>query len=160
MTAHRDKPAALPYFPPMRIAFSLFADAANLSQEGKLNVLGVFDAVQVGQLPAVHPRAHLVARITGGRGDVGAHVMTLTWRSPSGEVIWSSNGELRIEEPPPGVEEMDLPFIAALDLPLDRTGTFTLSIEIGGRQMASVPLQVRSAAPPPGPLIPGGQLVS
>lgn len=144
----------------MRIAFALFADAANLSQEGKLNVLGVFDAVQVGQLPTIHPRANLVARITGTRSDTGAHTMTLTWRSPSGETIWSSNGELRIEQPPPGVEQMDLPFIAALDLPLDKPGIFTLSIDIGGAAMASVPLQVRSVAPPPGPMIPGGPLVS
>lgn len=144
----------------MRIAFTLFADAANLSQEGKLNVLGVFDAVQVGSLPAVHPRAHLVARIVGTRGDVGAHMMALTWRSPSGETLWSSNGELRIEPPPSGVEEMDLPFIAALDLALDRAGTFTLSIDVDGTQMATAPLQVRSSAPPAGPMIPGGQLVS
>jgi hypothetical protein len=144
----------------MRISFALFADAANLSQEGKLNVLGVFDAVQVGQLPTIHPRAHVVARITGTRGDAGVHVMTLTWRSPSGEVIWTSNGELRIEQAPTGVEEMDLPFIAALDLPLDQPGKFALSIDIGGQQMANVPLQVRSAAPPAGPMIPGGPLVS
>ena len=144
----------------MRIAFTLFADAANLSQEGKLNVLGVFDAVQVGSVPAVHPRAHLVARIVGARSDVGAHAMALTWRSPSGETLWSSTGELRIEAPPTGIEEMDLPFIAALDLPLDRVGTFSLTIDIDGTQMASVPLQVRSAAPPAGPMIPGGQLVS
>jgi hypothetical protein len=144
----------------MRIAFTLFADAANLSQEGKLNVLGVFDAVQVGSVPAVHPRAHLVARIVGTRGDAGAHAMALTWRSPSGDTLWSSSGELRIDAPPPGVEEMDLPFIAALDLPLDQVGTFTLAIDIDGTQMASVPLQVRSAAPAAGPMIPGGPLVS
>lgn len=144
----------------MRIAFTLFADAANLSQEGKLNVLGVFDAVQVGSVPAVHPRAHLVARIVGTRNDVGAHVMALTWRSPSGETLWSSSGELRIEAPPAGVEEMDMPFIAALDLPLDRVGTFALTLDIDGTQMASVPLQVRSSAPPAGPMIPGGALVS
>ena len=34
----------------MHISFAVFADAANLSQEGKLNILGVFDAVQVGGL--------------------------------------------------------------------------------------------------------------
>jgi hypothetical protein len=144
----------------MRIAFALFADAANLSQEGKLNVLGVFDAVQVGSLPSLHPRAHLVARITGSRSDAGAHVMTLSWRNPAAHTMWTSNGELRIEAPPQGIEAMDLPFIAALDLPLDQPGTFTLVIEIGGVEMASVPLQVRSAAPPPGPMIPGGPLVS
>ena len=54
----------------MQVAFALFADAANLSQEGKLNVLGVFDALQVGSLPAVHPRAHLVVHLKGTPTDV------------------------------------------------------------------------------------------
>ena len=144
----------------MKIAFALLADAANLSQEGKLNILGVFDAVHVASLPAVHPRAHLVARINGGRSDVGTHAMTLSWRAPDGTIMWSTSGELRVETPPAGVEELDLPFVAALDLPVDRSGTFTLAIAIGGREMAVVPLQVRSSAPPPGPIIPGSPLVS
>lgn len=144
----------------MRIAFALFADAANLSQEGKLNILGVFDAVQVGSLPAVHPRAHLVARITGTRGDIGTHSMTLNWRSPDGTLLWSTTGELRVDGPPMGVDEMELPFIAALDLPLDKPGTFTLGIGIGESEVALVPLQVRSASPPAGPMIPPGPLVS
>jgi hypothetical protein len=144
----------------MRISFALFADAANLSQEGKLNILGVFDAVQVGQLPTIHPRAHVVARIVGARNEAGTHTMTLTWRSPSGEVIWTSNGELRVEAPPAGIEEMDLPFVAALDLPLDQPGRFTLSLELDGQLAVALPLQVRSVAAPPGPKIPGGPLVS
>jgi len=47
----------------MHISFAVFADAANLSQEGKLNILGVFDAVQVSAFPSVHPRTHLVVRL-------------------------------------------------------------------------------------------------
>ena len=144
----------------MRIAFALFADAANLSQEGKLNILGVFDAVQVGSLPAVHPRAHLVVRLTGGRADIGTHALTLNWRNPDGSVLWSTTGELRVDGPPQGLEEMELPFIAALDLPLDRAGAFSLGINLGDRELATVPLQVRSASPPAGPMIPGGTLVS
>src|SRR5688500_15142662 len=144
----------------MRIAFALLADAANLSQDGKLIILGVFDAVQVGALPTMHPRAHLVARITGNRTDIGTHAMTLNWRSPDGTILWSTTGELRVDGPPSGVEEMELPFIAALDLPLDKPGTFTLAIGIGDDEVATVPLQVRSATPPAGPMIPAGPLVS
>ncbi len=47
----------------MHISFAVFADAANLSQEGKLNVLGVFDAVQVAGLPTIHPRTHFIVRL-------------------------------------------------------------------------------------------------
>jgi hypothetical protein len=87
----------------MHISFALFADAANLSQEGKLNILGVFDAVQVGSLPAVHPRAHLVVRLKGQRTDAGTHSVTLRWTNPAGDELWSSAGELNIGAPPTGV---------------------------------------------------------
>ena len=74
----------------MRVAFALFADAANLSQEGKLNVLGVYDALQVAALPAVHPRANLVVHMKGSGADVGAHTVSFRWLSPSGQELWRS----------------------------------------------------------------------
>ena len=91
----------------MQVAFALFADAANLSQEGKLNVLGVFDALQVGSLPAVHPRAHLVVHLKGTTTDVGRHTVTLRWINPEGSELWTSTGELNVSQPPTGVTEMD-----------------------------------------------------
>ena len=78
----------------MQVSFALFADAANLSQEGKLNILGVFDALQVAGLPTVHPRAHLVVHLKGSALDRGGHEMTLRWLSPSGQELWSTSGEL------------------------------------------------------------------
>jgi hypothetical protein len=131
----------------MHISFALFADAANLSQEGKLNILGVFDAVQVGSLPTVHPRAHLVVRLKGQRSDAGQHSVTLRWMNPEGEELWSSSGELNIGVPPNGVAEMDLPLLAALDLPIDRAGEYTLNIALDDQHHGSVPLQVRVGNP-------------
>ena len=84
----------------MHLSFALFADAANISQEGKLNILGVFDAVQCGTLPTIHPRAHLVVRLKGGQEDVGTHTVSLHWLNPQGNELWSSNGELNIGREP------------------------------------------------------------
>jgi hypothetical protein len=142
----------------MHISFALFADAANLSQEGKLNILGVFDAVQVGSLPAVHPRAHLVVRLKGTRSDVGNHSVTLRWLNPQGSELWSTTGELNVSSPPANVTEMDLPLIAALDLPLDNVGAYTMSIALDGQQTADLKLQVRSG-PPVVPMA-GGAMMS
>lgn len=128
----------------MRLSFALFADAANLSQEGKLNVLGVFDAVQVAGLPTMHPRAHLVVRLKGGPSDVGSHVITLRWLNPAGTELWSSNGQLDIGAPPPGVVDMDFPLIAAIDLPLDVTGTYAMQIALDGTVHGEVKLHVRA----------------
>ncbi len=128
----------------MQVSFALFADAANLSQEGKLNILGVFDAVQVGSLPTVHPRAHLVVRLKGTRADVGTHSVTLRWVNPDRNELWNSTGQLDIGAPPPGVTEMDMPLIAALDLPIDRAGTYTMSIALDNSAVAQIALQVRA----------------
>jgi hypothetical protein len=133
----------------MRVTFALFADAANLSQEGKLNILGVFDALQVASLPAMHPRATLVVHLKGSIADAGSHRVALQWLSPSGGELWSSEGELGVSQPPSGVLDMDFPLIAQIDLPLDLAGGYLMRVGLDGQTHAEVPLQVRSTTPQP-----------
>jgi hypothetical protein len=146
----------LRYLIDMHVSFALFADAANLSQEGKLNVLGVFDAVQVGNLPAVHPRANLVVRLKGSRLDIGKHSVTLRWINPAGTELWASSGEIEVATPPPTVTEMDFPLIASIDLPLDQSGAYVMRIALDDETRADVHLQVRTSAQ----MMPASPLVS
>ncbi len=129
----------------MYISFALFADAANLSQEGKLNILGVFDAVQVGELPTTHPRTTLVVRLKAEAEDAGAHRLGLRWVSPEGAELWSTEGEVNIGTPADASGEVDLPLIAALDLPLDEPGEYAMEIQLDGEAAAEIPLHVRTA---------------
>ena len=143
----------------MHVSFALFADAANLSQEGKLNILGVFDAVQVASMPTVHPRATLVLRLKGSGSDVGRHTVTLRWFNPTGSELWSSLGELDVGAAGPPHQlatEMDLPLIAAIDLPLDEVGSYTMQVALDDKVHASVRLQVRMGAP----ILPATSMVS
>ena len=130
----------------MHISFAVFADGANLSQEGKLNVLGVFDALHVGGFPSLHPRTHFVVRLKGTVEDTGAHTMTFSWVNPAGDVLWSSDGELNVAPGPNPAMEMDLPIIAVIDLPLDLAGLYTMQVSLDGALTAEVRLQVTSAA--------------
>ena len=138
----------------MHVTFALFADAANVSQEGKLNILGVFDALQVGSLPALHPRATLVVHLKGAPSDAGSHRVLLQWMSPTGSELWSSEGELGVQAPPAGVTEMDFPLLAQLDLPLDVAGRYLMRVGLDGVAHAEVPVQVRPAAAAPVPRAP------
>jgi hypothetical protein len=142
----------------MHISFALFADGANISQEGKLNILGVFDALQVAGLPAVHPRATLVVRLKGTPADAGTHRVTLRWLNPQGNELWSSMGELEIMAPPAPSSELDFPLIAALDLPLDSGGSYTMQIAVDDDTQANLPLLVR--APMAAPVMPMSGMVS
>lgn len=142
----------------MHVSFALFADAANISQEGKLNVLGVFDAVHVGQFPALHPRATLVVRLKGTPADVGTHPMTLRWTNARGNELWSSTAELAVAATPGQVTDMDMPIIVQIDLPLDLPGDYTMSVELDGSRKAEAILHVRGGAPTVPPST--GQLIS
>lgn len=130
----------------MHISFAVFADGANLSQEGKLNVLGVFDALAVGGFPAVHPRTHFVVRLKGTTDDAGAHRLSFAWVSPSEEIMWSSDGELNVAPGPNPAFEMDLPIIAVIDLPLNQAGLYTMQVSLDDELVAEVRLHVSSTA--------------
>lgn len=130
----------------MHISFAVFADAANLSQEGKLNVLGVFDAVQVAGLPTIHPRTHFIVRLKANGDDVGAHKLGFRWLSPIDEELWSSTGEMNVAQTPNPVFEVDLPIIAVVDLPLNMAGQYTMEVTLDGVPTASARLFVNAPA--------------
>jgi hypothetical protein len=132
----------------MHVSFALFADAANISQEGKLNILGVFDAVHVGQIPALHPRATFVIRIKASPADAGVHALSLTWLNPRGAELWSSEAQLEVGAPPPGTSELDMPVILQLDLPLDMIGDYRMVIRVGERPDVNSVLHVKASGAP------------
>lgn len=140
----------------MHVSFALFADSANISQEGKLNILGVFDALQVAQLPTVHPRATMVVRLKALPDDAGRHTLAFAWMGPGGDEMWSSTGELEVGAPPQGATELDVPVIAAIDLPIESAGTHVMRVALDGDLCAELLLHVRAGAP----IMPTGGMVS
>ena len=83
----------------------------------------------------------------GGRDDAGQHTLSLRWQNPRGDQLWSSDGELNVSAPPPEVTEMDLPLIAAIDLPLDVAGSYTMTVSLDQMPKAEVRLMVRATQP-------------
>ena len=142
------------YHARMHVQFALFADAANVSQEGKLNVLGVFDALQVGQLPSLHPRATFVVRLKAVAADEGPHGVRLEWVNPVGEMLWSSQGELVVGSPPAGADGIDVPLLAVVDLPIDVPGIYTMRMAIDDVEALRTALQVNQALETRLPLAP------
>ena len=129
----------------MHVQFALFADAANVSQEGKLNILGVFDALHVGQLPSLHPRATFVVRLKAVAEDEGPHAVSLEWVNPVGNALWSSRGELMVGAPPDGSDGIDVPLLAVVDLPLDTPGIYTMIVSVDDDEATRTQLHVHQA---------------
>lgn len=131
----------------MQVNLALFADAANVSQEGKLNIFGIYDALQVAQLPAMHPRCTFVLRLKANAQDTGVHPLVLRWMNPRGNELWNSSAELEISGAP-GSGELDMPVIIQIDLPLDVPGEYRLIINVGSKHTAHCTLNVHAAQQP------------
>jgi hypothetical protein len=55
----------------MKVTFVALADAANVSQENKLNILGIFNIVWASAFPAIHPQLQLVMNFEASKAEEG-----------------------------------------------------------------------------------------
>jgi hypothetical protein len=55
----------------MKLTLLLAADYANITREGKLNMMGIFDDIYAESFPARYPSMHLVVKLGAELGEYG-----------------------------------------------------------------------------------------
>lgn len=87
----------------MKVRFAVLADYSNISQEGKINIMGVFDVIHATQFPASHSEMQLVMRfeadISERKQQKEVQVRLINER---GEKILELNGRLTVGDAKPG----------------------------------------------------------
>ncbi len=129
----------------MEVQLAALADSANISQEGKLNILGVFDTLFAANVPTFHPLMVFVAKIRIGAGDGEDLEFRLRVVDGNGNLVAP---EVRIhargERPADGEMAnftLVLPIAGAVFREL---GTYTFELRpAGGAPLAEVPLYVK-----------------
>lgn len=87
----------------MRIPMAFLADEANISQEGKLNVLGIFDRIASVEFPVVHPRMVFAFRVQAEFADGGrGFPVQVTMQDEDDTILFEANGEINPPIVPPG----------------------------------------------------------
>ena len=72
----------------MQVKLAVLADYANVTAEGKLNILGIFDRINLVQVPAVHPQMHLVLRLEARAAERDrVHRVEIRLHDPQGATI-------------------------------------------------------------------------
>lgn len=74
----------------VKLNFLHVCENSFISQEGKLSIIGVFNQIRFGRLPAVYPVFSIVAGITGEKGTYTEEIQII---SPDGELIASIKNE-------------------------------------------------------------------
>ena len=79
----------------MRVTLAILADAANLSKEGKLNILGGFDSIVVGSVPTIHPHMSLVLCVEAEEKEAGTRQpFEIRCVGPQGDTVLAAKGTI------------------------------------------------------------------
>src|SRR5690554_2126706 len=111
---------------------AVIADDANVSQEGKLNILGVFDRISTQSFPTVHPKMVFAFRVQAEYPDSG-RVFPVRMRimGEDGEAVFEVGGELRSPDVPPGGFATANKVFTLVGIRLPQPGTYKFVLNVG-----------------------------
>ena len=133
----------------MRVTLAVLADYANISQEGKLNILGIFDRVQVGEVPASLSQMHFVLRLEAHAAERDrAHAVEIRLHDPDGQAVFEIKGEVTPRGGQAGLPVITNQILGLNNLRLKQTGGFNFVVFIDNDLKAEVPLLVDLAPRP------------
>jgi len=126
----------------MQVKLAVVADHANVSAEGKLNILGIFDRIVVSSLPAVHPQMHLVVRLEAHPAERDrSHPVEVRLHDPDGQAVFELKGEV-LPQGLPGEAITANHIIGINNLVLARTGEYLFVVFVDHDLKAETPLIV------------------
>jgi hypothetical protein len=129
---------------PMEIKIALVADAANLSQEGKLNILGAFTDIRTSEVPARHPEMQLVLLMEASAAESGrTKKLEVKLLDEDGIQVGGMAGEFVVANPPrPGQRIQMSSILRFTDVVFPKEGAYSLHIMVDGDTKAEVPMSV------------------
>jgi hypothetical protein len=122
---------------------ALLADAANVSREGKLNVLGVFDTIYARSFPVAHPQMQLVLRFEGDATEAGrTHRMEVQLVAPDGALLARLPVAMEVARPETGEAVRVDHILTFANVAFAQPGRYTLRVALEDGTEAALPLRV------------------
>lgn len=127
----------------MKIPMALLADEANVSQEGKLNVMGVFDRIAAGAFPTVHPKMVFVFRVQADYGDSGRpYPVRVRLMDEDGGALFEATGEIVAPNVAPGEFVTANQLFSLVGTRFPQPGSYKFVVHVGDLPPHETPLMV------------------
>jgi hypothetical protein len=128
----------------MDVKLALLADAANVSQEGKLNILGTFANINATHFPTRHPEMQLVLRFEASPAEADMEkTLEVKVLDEDGQQIGGAGGKFLVGSPAPSGRRIRMQTIMRItDAVFPQPGDYTFAVLIDGKTEAEVPLSL------------------
>jgi hypothetical protein len=136
----------------MQIKLALLADYANVTAEGKLNILGIFDRISVQQIPAIHPQMHLILRLEAHAAERDRlHNIEIRLYDPDGQTVFEVKGDI-VPHGTPGQTIATNQILTLNNLQLTKVGGYVFVVFVNNDLKSEIPLGIElntmQASPP------------
>ncbi|MGD8866093.1 MAG: hypothetical protein PVI01_00650 [Gemmatimonadales bacterium] len=129
----------------MELDFALVADAANVSQEGKLNILGIFDTIWGREFPVRHGSMVFVLRVRADFTEQGDHTLEVRLIDADGKQLFKAEGPMHVPGGGPGQAIKPHVILGLTGVSFSSPGDYSFEVIIDGQHLRSVPLHVMQA---------------
>jgi len=131
----------------MNVKLALLADYANVTAEGKLNILGIFDRISVQEVPAVHPQMHLILRIEAHPAERDRlHNIEIRLYDPDGQSVFDVKGDI-VPHGAPGQTISTNQILTLNNLQLTKLGGYLFVVFVNNDLKSEVPLGIELHSP-------------
>ncbi len=126
----------------MDVAFALLADAANVSREGKLNILGAFDRIYGAKFPLTWPRMVLITRFIASAAEYGTEKsLEIVTMDADGKRLSAATGKMSLPKGQTG-RQLKINHVLPMTMTFPNPGQYSIEILVNGEPKATVPLDV------------------
>lgn len=127
----------------MRLLFFLAADYANISRDGKLNVMGIFNEVNSEKFPAVHTSMFIIIRFSPELGEVGEkRELSLLLHDPDGTELINMSLPIDIPQAERGMHRSANAIIELKGVLFPSPGPYRFIVLVDKDQKGYLPLRV------------------
>ncbi len=133
----------------MKVTLAVLADYANITREGKLNILGIFDVIHAQNFPMTHPQMQLVMRFEADIAEAGkTKKLEIKLMDADGKTLFVLNGSFTLGQGQPGEVMVSNQILTINMMKFENPGSYEFKILINDELKAEVPLKVVKYTPP------------
>ena len=134
---------------PMKVKFAVLADYANITREGKLNVLGIFDVINAPSFPVVLPPFYVVVSYEADAAEFGSQKnIEIVLCDDDGNALLRMKQVLQVVRPNrTGVPFTQNQIAGIIGFPFKKSGGYQFDILVNGEPKEQISLRVDEVKP-------------